>query len=143
MIEQLPALDRLWEPQKDALIQGLWAENQALKAQVAQLEAQLQAPKKGAHNSSVPPSKTPKASKPAASPRKGCRKASIGRAGGGRPLHPDPDQTVIAQVKVRPHCGQEVAPEAPLDDKIEVPPVRPLVTRVHQYGGQCAHCGEA
>jgi transposase len=28
-------------------------------------------------------------------------------------------------------------------DKIEIPTVRPVVTRVHQYGGQCAHCGEA
>ncbi len=62
------------------MIQGLWAENQALKAKVAELEAQLLAPKKGSHNSSVPPSKTPKASKPAASSRKGRRKASIGRA---------------------------------------------------------------
>ncbi len=26
-------------------------------------------------------------------------------------------------------------------DKIEIPPVRPVVTRVEQYGGNCPHCG--
>ncbi len=82
MIEQLPSLVGLSERQKDTLIQVLWGEVQALKAQVGELEAKLQGPKKDAHNSSVPPSKTPKASKPAVSPRQGRRKASIGRAGG-------------------------------------------------------------
>ncbi len=146
-MDQLPALDQLSERQKESLIEVLWSEIQALKARIAQLESQLAAPKKGSRNSSVPPSKTPKANKPEVNSRRGRRKASIGRAGGGRPLHPDPDQTVIAQVKVCPNCGQEVAPEAQKlharYDKIELPPVRPIVTRVHQYGGQCVHCGEA
>ncbi len=59
-MDQLPHLDGLSEPEKDALIQVLWAEIQALKARIAELEAKLQEPKKDAHNSSVPPSKTPK-----------------------------------------------------------------------------------
>ena len=76
MVDQLPSLDQLSERQKDSLIEVLWSEIQTLKARIAQLESQLAAPKKDAHNSSVPPSKTPKASQPAASPRKGRRKAS-------------------------------------------------------------------
>ena len=27
-------------------------------------------------------------------------------------------------------------------DKIELPPVKPIVTRVEQHGGQCPHCGQ-
>src|SRR6266511_2611149 len=27
-------------------------------------------------------------------------------------------------------------------DKIEVPPVKPIVTRVEPYGGRCADCGQ-
>ncbi len=82
-MNQLPALDRLSEPEKDAIIQALWAEIQVLKIRIAELESQLQQPKKDAHNSSVPSSKTPKANKSPASPRKGRRQASVGRAGGG------------------------------------------------------------
>jgi rRNA maturation protein Nop10 len=61
-------------------------------------------------------------------------------------VHPDPDQTVIAQVKVCPNCGHEVAADAQkphvLYDKIKIPPVLPVVTRVRQYGGQCTQCGQ-
>ena len=65
---------------------------------------------------------------------------------GGRPLHPDPDQVIIAKAKVCPHCGDGV-PEAgqslqAVYDKIELPPVKPIVTRVEQYGGRCAGCGQ-
>ena len=46
-----------------------------------------------------------------------------------------------------PHCSRGVAPESQklhaIYDKIEIPPVRPLVTQVRQYGGECGHCGEA
>ena len=50
-MDQLPHLDGLSEPDKDALIQVLCAEIQSLKARIAELEAKLQAPKKDAHNS--------------------------------------------------------------------------------------------
>ena len=145
-MDQRPELERLSEPEKDALITALWAEVQRLKARLAGLEAKPPEPRKDAHNSSVPPSHSPKANCPTG-PRTGTRReASVGRAGGGRPLHPNPDQIIIAQAKTCPHCGGVVQAHAqPLHavyDKIELPPVTPIITRVEQHGGECPHCGQ-
>jgi len=146
-MEKLPALERLSEQDKDALIVALWAEVQGLRTRVAELEAKLQEPVKDARNSSVPPSQTRKANTPIRPAQGTRREASVGRAGGGRPLHPDPDQVIIAKAKLCPHCGHGV-PEAgqalqAVYDKIELPPVKPIVTRVEQYGGRCAGCGQS
>jgi transposase len=145
-MDKLPDLERLSAAEKDALIAALWAEVQRLKARLSVLEAKPREPRKDAHNSSVPPSHTPKANL-AAAPRTGThREASVGREGGGRPLHPDPDQVIMAQAKACPHCGgavqaREQHPHA-VYDKIELPPIKPVVTRVEQYAGQCPHCGQ-
>jgi transposase len=145
-METLPELDRLSTSEKDALIVALWAEIQRLRARVTELEAKPHEPVKDARNSSVPPSQTRKANTPTRPPRGTRREASVGRAGGGRPLHPVPDQVIIAKAKGCPNCGQQVlAAEQSLQavyDKIEVPPVKPIVTRVEQYGGWCADCGQ-
>jgi uncharacterized small protein (DUF1192 family) len=61
-MNKLPELDRLSEPEKDALIAALWAEVQRLKARLEGLEAKAHEPRKDAHNSSVPPSHTPNVS---------------------------------------------------------------------------------
>jgi transposase len=132
-MDKLPDLERLSEPAKDALIAALWAK--------------AQEPRKDAHNSSVPPAHTPKAN-PRPGPRTGTRReASVGRASGGRPLHPAPDQVLIAQAKTCPHCGGAVQAHTQhlhaVYDKIEWPPVKPIVTRVEQYGGQCPRCGQS
>jgi transposase len=145
-MDMLPDLERLSERDKDALIGALWAEVQRLQTRVAELEAKLQEPVKDARNSSVPPSHTRKANTPTRPPQGTRREASVGRAGGGRPLHPDPDQVISAKAKLCPHCGHGV-PEAgqalqAVYDKIEQPPVKPIVTRVEQYGGRCAGCGQ-
>ena len=144
-MDKLPNLEQLSDREKDALIVALWAEVQHLRTRLTALEARMQEPPKDARNSSVPPSQTPKANTPRR-PRQGMRReASVGRAGGGRPLHPTPDQVIIAQAKICPYCGHGVlAAEQSLQavyDKIELPPVTPIVTRVEQYGGQCAGCG--
>ena len=146
-MDTIPDLDRLSELEKDALIVALWAEVQLLKARLAALEAKAQEPCKDAHNSSVPPSHTPKANLPPG-PRTGTRReASVGRAGGGRPLHPAPDQVLIAQAKTCPHGGGAVQAHTQhlhaVYDTIELPPVKPIVTRVEQYAGQCLRCGQS
>jgi transposase len=135
-----PDLSRLTEAEKDALIRALWA-------RVAELEARLDAPPKTPGNSSLPPSKGHKASRPERERRAGPRRGSLGRAGGGRPLAEEPDQFVIAKAAACAHC------RAALDDadqvlharydKVELPPVRPVVTRVERYLGRCPCCGEA
>jgi transposase len=122
-MDKVPELERVSEPEKDALMAALWAELQRLKARLAALEAKPREPRKDAHNSSVPPSHTPKANLPTGPGIRKRREASVGRAGGGRPLHPDPDQGVIAQAKTCPHCGGGVPADAQhpqaVYDKIE------------------------
>jgi transposase len=145
-MDKRPELERVSEPEKDALIIALWAEMQRLKARLVALEAQLPKPRKDAHHPSVPPSHSPKANRPTA-PRTGTRRdASVGRAGGGRPLHPNPDQVIMAQAKTCPHGGGAVPAHVQhlhtVYDKIELPPVTPIVTRVEQHGGECPHCGQ-
>jgi transposase len=145
-MDKLPELERLSESGKDALITALWAEVQRLKARLATLEAKPHEPGKDAHNASVPPSQTPKPNLPTGPRTRTRREASVGRAGGGRPLHPGPDQVIIAQAKTCPHCGGAVqAHEQRVQavyDKIELPPIKPIVTRVEQHGGPCPHCGQ-
>ena len=84
-MDQLPKLERLSEPEKDALIVALWAEVQRLKTQLAALEAKALAPRKDARNSSVPPSQTPKPNRspnpsPGDTSRGQCRTCGWGQA---------------------------------------------------------------
>jgi len=107
-MDSLPDLTRLSEQEKEALMAALWAEVQRLRACLAAFEATQQEPGKDAHNASVPPSRTPKTHVPPG-PRTGThRAASVGRAGGGRPLHPAPDNVIIAKAKSGPHGGHGV-----------------------------------
>jgi len=146
-MESLPDLAQCSEQEKEALIVALWAEVQRLRARLATFEAKQQEPVKDAHNSSVPPSRTQKTNVPLGPRTRTHRDASVGRAGGGRPLHPDPDHVIIAKANSCPHCGHGVHQADQqlhaIYDKIEIPPVQPVITRVQQYGGQCAHCGQS
>ena len=124
------------------------AELQEAGAQIAQLTArveELEKPAKTPENSSTPPSKAPKGNTNGKNKKKKKRRRRKGRPGQGRPLHPDPDRTVDAHVSTCPHCQADLAaseqkPHA-VYDRIELPPVRPDVTRVRLHGGRCPQCG--
>ena len=142
---ELPDLNHLSHSEKDALIRALWAQVQSLTARVAALEARLGEPGKTPDNSSLPPSKGQKPNKPEKTKRVGPRPGSLGRKGGGRPLACDPDETVTAKPVACAQC-QAVLTDADYVlhgryDKIDLPVVRPLVTRVERYAGHCACCG--
>lgn len=141
-----PELSRLTEAEKDALILALWAQVQSLTARVAELEAQPQEPPKTPGNSSLPPSKGHKANQPERPrPPPGPRRGSLGRTGGGRPLAAAPDQLVIAEAAACAHCRAALGPGDQVlharYDKVDLPPVRPVVTRVERYLGRCPCCG--
>jgi transposase len=151
-MERLPDLSSLSHDEKDALIRALWAQVQALTAQgttlaarVAELEVRLGVPPKTPDNSSLPPSQGKKPNlgdKPA---RTGPRQGSLGRKGGGRLLAEAPDETVTARPSRCAHCQAALA-EADLTltarfDKVDLPKVAPMVTRVERYAGHCRCCG--
>ena len=142
---ELPDLDSLSHDEKDALIRTLWAQVQLLTARVAELEAKLGAPPKTPDNSSVPPSYGKKANREDKPKRQGPRQGSLGRKGGGRALVAHPDETVVARPLCCAYCQAALRTDdqtlAARYDKIELPKVVPVVTRVERYAGHCQCCG--
>jgi len=140
-------LSKVTVAEKDALILSLLplvGQLQAALARIAELEVRLakfERPGKTPDNSSLPPSKGQKPDRPAGDkpPRKS-------RPGVGRTLHPDPDRVVDAALDACPHCAAAfpVEQQSPQQvyDRIELPPIKPDVTRVRLFGGRCACCGE-
>ena len=141
-------LSKLTVAEKDALILSLLplvGQLQAALARIAELEARLallEKPPKTPDNSSLPPSKGQKTSQ-APDGRKPLRKS---RPGFGRALEPNPDRIVDRLLDTCPQCAAAwpAEPQTPQQvyDRIELPPVRPDVTRVRLFGGRCACCGE-
>jgi transposase len=141
-----PAIDlsKLSHAEKDALILSLVGQLEAALARIAELEkrlAEFERPPKTPDNSSLPPSKGHKSDRPAGdkAPRKS-------RPGVGRALEPNPDRTVDATLDACPHCAAafpaDLQTPQQVYDRIELPPIKPDVTRVRLFGGRCACCGE-
>ncbi len=145
VVPPLPDLTTLSHEQKDALIVALWEQVVSLTARLTALEQKQNEPPKTPDNSSVPPSKGQKANRSDTATRSGPRQGSLGRKGGGRSLMQEPDQIVSAKAAGCRHCGTDLG-EADHRlhsryDKIDLPRVRPVVTRVERYAGHCSCCG--
>ena len=142
----LPDLNQLSHAEKDALILALWQRLEAAERRIVELETKLAEPPKTPDNSSLPPSKGQKPHRAEKTKRNGPRQGSLGRKGGGRSLACNPDATVVAKALACVHCQAALSDADQvlhdLYDKVDLPPVRPVVTRVERYAGHCPRCDQ-
>jgi transposase len=146
------SLSHLDKPELIALVLTLAEQNRVLRehiarleARVAELEARLSppgAPPKTPQNSSLPPSSAHKANRP-----ERAKKRRKGRPGRARRLCPNPDHVRAVYAKACRRCGIGLEPAdqpevAAAYDHIDLPPIRPVTTRVHLHGGDCPGCGK-
>lgn len=141
-----PDLSVLSSGDKDALIRTLLARLDDLTQRVTALEAEnaalrdrLNLPPKTPQNSSKPPSQGHKANGEPASRRKG-----KGHPGVARALHPNPTRHRDVLATRCPHCRTDVSDAVQVVvqcyDRIELPEIKPDVTRVMLRGGVCPCC---
>src|ERR1700753_2613276 len=92
----------------------------------------------------IPPSRPPR-DRDLTDPGPGAKPPRKGRPGVARLLAPNPDRIIDARLDACPHCAAEWADAAQspqqVYDRIEMPPIRPDVTRVRLVGGRCGCCG--
>ena len=123
-----------------AQIEAQSARIEELTQRVAELEANLGQPPKTPDNSSLPPSQ---ARKPSRAERRAAKKRK-GRPGVSRALAPSPDRIVESVAERCPHCNHALAaadqPGFHAYDHIELPPLRPVITRIHRHRGVCPSC---
>src|SRR5262245_7748862 len=123
-----------------ARIGDLLAENKKLLARIAELEAKLGQPPKTPDNSSLPPSRGQKAN---AEPPPAGKPPRKGRPGVARALAESPDATRRFYAErctcgaVLGEVGQELAKEY---DHIDIPPIRPVTTRIELFRATCPCC---
>ena len=142
MITQLD-LDGMTHAQKDALILSLVARLDDALKRIAEFGAHIDVltrPLKTPDNSSVPPSR---GHKPGRAVQALLRKRR-GRPGVARSLAANPDCVVEARLDACPSCQASFPATAQtlqgVYDRIELPPVRPCVTRVRLFGERCPCC---
>ena len=140
-----PIRYRLSEAEKDVLLMEQAALIERMAARITELEAALTKPKKSSSNSHTPPSQDGPGRKKRQPDQERPRKPRPSRPGVSRPLAEDPDRTERRMVEACPHCGTAVSAGRQRCrhryDHIDLPPIRPVVTRVELFGGRCSGCG--
>jgi len=123
-----------------ALVLAQAAQIEELTRRITELEAKPGGPPKTPDNSSLPPSQ---GRKPNRAERRAAQKRK-GRPGVFRALAPHPDRIVASVAERCPHCEHAltVADQVGFHayDHIELPPIRPVITRVHRHRGVCPSC---
>src|SRR5512144_2755135 len=134
-------LDSLGKQELIALILAQQEQICQLSARVAELEARLNIPPKTPSNSSLPPSKGQKTNKP-----EKAKKERKGRPGVARKLAENPDYIRDEFADACPECGKAASPgdqpEVYAYDHIDLPEIKPVVTRVNIHSGACQRCGK-
>jgi len=123
-----------------AQIEAQSARIEELTRRIAELEAKPGQPPKTPDNSSTPPSQ---ARKPNRAERRAATKR-IGRPGVFRTLASSPDRIVETVAECCPHCNHALSaadqPGFHAYDHVELPPLRPVITRIHRHRGVCPSC---
>jgi transposase len=126
---------------KDALIVQLLARLEALERENAALREKLNLPPKTPDNSSTPPAAGHKSNGETMHRPKGKP-----HAGAHRPLHPNPSRCRAVPASQCQHCRANVSGvvQTPVHsyDRIEIPEIKPDVTRVTLLGGLCPCCAK-
>ena len=133
-------LAKLSKEELIALVLAQAAQIEELTRRIAELEATLGGPPKTPDNSSVPPSQ---GRKPNRAERRAAKKQK-GRPGVFRALAPNPDLIVSSIAEHCPHCEHALTPADQVGfhayDHIDLPPIRPVITRIHRHRGVCPSC---
>src|ERR1700747_239143 len=133
-------LAKLSKEELIALALAQTAQIEELTRRIADLEAKLGGPPKTPDNSSLPPSQ---GRKPNRAERRAAKKRK-GRPGVFRALAPNPDRIVARVAQCCPHCDHALtlADQSGFHayDHIELPPIRPVITRIHRHRGVCPSC---
>ncbi len=139
-------VDSLDKDSLKPLVLQLLAQNNELLQQIktllgriAELEARAGLPPKTPTNSSLPPSTGQKANRPEAAGKKG----GMGRPGVARALAANPDATREIYAETC-SCGTTLSPADQRQvfayDHIDLPPIKPVTTRIHLHKGHCPCC---
>ena len=133
-------LAKLSKEELIALVLARAGQIEELTRRIAELEAKLGGPPKTPDNSSIPPSQ---GRKPSRAERRASKKRK-GRPGVFRALAANPDRIIESVAEHCPHCEHALTPADQSGfhayDHIELPPIRPVITRIHRHRGVCPSC---